>query len=90
MALFQEVDHIIVKMGRRAANARTLLNHLYVNPTVTVNQVSELLGSKYLAANQLISALVDVGIIAESTGWQRNRMFIFRRYLQIFDHKNKI
>lgn len=34
---------------------------------------------------QLISDLVDLGILEEMTGWQRNRLFIFRSYMDTFD-----
>ena len=57
---------------------------------MNVNQVSELLGVQYHAANQLVSALVDVGILQEETGWQRNRLFVFRRYLNVFIDENEI
>ena len=90
LALRQEVDAQIMTLGRRAENGHLLLRHLYQEPAVTVNQESELLGVQYHAANQLVSALVDVGILQEETGWQRNRLFVFRRYLNVFIDENEI
>jgi Fic family protein len=90
LALRQEVDAQIMTLGRRAENGHLLLRHLYQEPAVNVNQVSELLGVQYHAANQLVSALVDVGILQEETGWQRNRLFVFRRYLNVFIDENEI
>ena len=55
---------------------------------MNVNQVADLLGVKYYAANQLVGALVDLGILQEMTGWQRNRLFVFRRYLNVFRDEN--
>lgn len=57
---------------------------------MNVNQVADLLEIKYYAANQLVGALVDLGILQEMTGWQRNRHFVFRRYLDVFRDENEI
>lgn len=90
LTLRQEVDAQIVTLGRRAENGHTLVRRLYQEPVVNVNQVAELLGIKYYAANQLVGALVDIGILKEETGWQRNRLFVFRRYLNVFGDENEI
>jgi len=84
LALRQEVDSQIVTLGRREGNAHTLVRHLYQEPVVNVNQVADLLDIKYYAANQLVGALVDIDLLQEETGWQRNRLFVFRRYLNVF------
>ncbi len=90
LTLRQEVDAQIVTLGRRAENGHTLVRRLYQEPVVNVNQVAELLSIKYYAANQLVGALVDIGILQEETGWQRNRLFVFRRYLNVFGDENEI
>ncbi len=76
-------------MGRRAGNARKLIMRLYENPAVTVNEVGETLGLRYVPANQLVAALVEMGVLKEITGWRRNRLFIFDRYMRIFEDQNK-
>ncbi len=90
LALRQEVEALIVTLGRRAENAHTLVRHLYQEPVVSVNQVTDLLGLKYYAANQLVGAMAEAGILKEETGWQRNRLFAFRRYLNVFSDGNQI
>lgn len=88
LALHQEVDVQVVTLGRRAENAHSLLLRLYQEPVINVNQVAEWLDIKYYAANQLVGTLVDLGILEEVTGWQRNRLFLFRKYLDVFSSKN--
>ncbi|MCB2180769.1 MAG: Fic family protein [Desulfobulbaceae bacterium] len=88
LALRQELDHEVVRLGRRAENARRLILYLYGNPTITVNKTMELLGVKYVPANSLISSLVDLGVLKEITGFQRNRVFIIHRYIDIFRDAN--
>jgi Fic family protein len=84
LTLRQEVDALVITLGRRAENAHILLRQLYQEPAVSVNQVCELLGLKYYTANQLVGAMVELGVLQEETGWQRNRIFVFRKYLDVF------
>lgn len=88
LVLRQELERDVVKLGRRAENARRLIILLYGNPAITVNFVSEQLGLKYYTANQLVTTLVELGILREVTGFQRNRIFIFQRYIDIFRVEN--
>ena len=74
----------MVTLGKRAENARALLVALYRKPIVSVNDVSTLLDVTHKAANGLVGQFVDLGILEEITGFQRNRMFIFRRYIGLF------
>ncbi len=62
--------------------------HLLDNPTVTVNRAMDLLGITYVRAYGLIAALVDVSILQEMTDCQRNRIFILKRYIDIFRDGN--
>jgi len=84
LSLRQETDKQVVTLGRRAENGRQLIMHLYKKPTVSVNSVMDILGIKVNPARQLIVALQDLGILSEITGYKRNRVFVFRRYLDIF------
>ena len=88
LKLRQEVDAKIVSLGRRAANGHMLVRFLYQKPHVNVNQVATHLNLSYAAANKLVSAFVELGILEEDTGWQRNRTFVFRKYMQLFADKS--
>ncbi|MFA5718873.1 MAG: Fic family protein [Desulfobulbaceae bacterium] len=90
LALRQEMDRKIVTLGRRAENGRRLIMLLYVTPAITVNSVAERLGLKYYTANQLVSAFTELEILKEATGYQRNRIFIFQNYVDIFRNENEI
>lgn len=84
LSLRQEVDQKILSLGRRAENAQKLMLQLYSNPAVRVNNVADLLDLKYYTANLLVQSLVDIGILKEITGWQRNRIFFFQSYFEVF------
>lgn len=61
-----------------------LLDFLYEKPIVNVRTVETGLDCSYAAANNLIGELVKLGLLEEMTGWQRNRRFAYRPYLQLF------
>lgn len=49
-----------------------------------MTDVQELTGTTYAAANQLVSRLVELGILLEITGYARNRRFRYEPYVALF------
>ena len=87
LTLKNEMDAAIFKMGRRAENARILIRYLYKTPWITVSQTEKILEINRNPARSLIRGLQELGVLEETTGFRRNRVFIFRRYMDIFkDH----
>jgi len=84
LKLHRSTENKLVKLGRRAENARKLLMHLYQSPVTTIKQVQTLLNLNYVPANQLVNSLVDMNILKETTGYSRNRIFIFYSYIDTF------
>ena len=50
------------------------------NPVVTVNSAIRLLDTTKPTAGKAVSALVDAGVLEETTGRERGRQFIYREY----------
>jgi Fic family protein len=71
-------------LGRAAGNGHRMLEALFDRPIVAVTDVQELTGTTYAAANQLVSRLVELGILLEITGYARNRRFRYERYVALF------
>ena len=84
LKLRQEIDLLIVKYGKRAENAQILLNYLYKNPSISIKDTASILELSHQAATSLIKKLVADQVLSEYTGYQRNKVFIFSRYLAIF------
>lgn len=74
----------ILRMGKRSIKGLELLHALFKNPAVSVKTIQDLTGLSPKAANDLVSAFVDKGILTETTGFQRNRIFVFQEYLRLF------
>ncbi len=78
-----EKDRILL-IGKRSKQALELLHALFKNPVISVKQAQQMTGLSPKAANELVAACVERGILAETTGFQRNRVFAFSEYLSLF------
>jgi len=74
----------LVRLGKKLPRALQLLTHLYKVPRVTAADVGAVLGVTPATANSLIRDFVKLGILRESTGGKRNRLFTFKEYLELF------
>lgn len=77
-------DLIASHLGGAAGNGHRTLEHLLAHPIVSVNQIRDLTGTTYPAANSLVDRLREVGILTEVTGQQRNRRFRYDPYIRLF------
>ncbi len=75
----------IPTLGRKTNLAQTFLHHLYGRPIVDSQEVSEKLSITTPRALRLIEDFIRLGILVEVTGYKRNRIFIFEKYLSLFE-----
>ena len=50
----------------------------------TAQQVAETLEISLVSSYKLIDDFIKAGMLNETTGFKRNRFFIFKEYLEIF------
>jgi Fic family protein len=85
LLLKQQAELQIQKgFGRRANTGLQLLNTLLQNPLITVDDAAKATRLSYKAANDLVEQMVKGGILKETTGQGRNRIFVFDNYLNAF------
>ena len=84
MTLRHEVEHQILTLGKRAENAKKLLLHLYQRPMVSIGDVAEMLSLTHQSATALVKQLENLNILVETTGYGRNRLYLFKRYFDLF------
>lgn len=84
MTLRHEVEHQILTLGKRAENAKKLLLHLYQRPMVSIGDVAGLLEVTHQSATALVKQLESLNILVETTGYGRNRLYLFQRYFELF------
>ncbi|MCL5979577.1 MAG: Fic family protein [Gammaproteobacteria bacterium] len=84
LALRTEAEHAVLELGKRAANARQVLNLLYRKPVVSAADIEKALSVSTPTANALIRDFEKLGMLQEITGQQRGRAYAFDRYLRLF------
>lgn len=78
-------ETIAEQLGRSGANGMRIIEHLYRQPYISVGKVQNIIGATYATANNLVARLVELGILHEATGHKRNRRFLYRDYVELFD-----
>lgn len=84
LGLKQEMDTIIVSFGKKAHNASKLVEYLYQKPIVSITEIVEPLNISKPTANALIKEFEKKGVLFEVTGYERNKLFTFEKYLNIY------
>ncbi len=84
IVLKNKMDSLILSLGRKAKIAQQFIYHLYKKPILTSNDTVSALEITPKTANSLIQDFIKLGILKETTGYQRNRIFEFEEYLSLF------
>jgi Fic family protein len=80
-------DHraiITSNLGRGAGKGLVLLEQLFFRPIVNVNTVMSITGLSVARANTLVAEFERIGLLHETTGRRRNRVFSYQPYLSLF------
>ena len=70
--------------SRRAKPANKLLQFAFSHPSFDTAKVSNHLNISRASANTLVKEMSNIGILKESTGFSRNRIFTLHQYLDLF------
>lgn len=62
-----------------------LLDLLFARPIVNVRVVENSLQCAYVTASKMVEQFMDLGLLQEITGWQRNRLYRYEPYLALFE-----
>lgn len=86
LALKERIEREILPRfsQRRQDNVQSLMRRLYGRPIVDVETVRDWLGVSTNTAAALVMDLVTHEVLHEITGRRRNRLFVFREYLDLF------
>ena len=85
VALFKEDSARVQAAGRGAATMLRVLRALHERPVITLNEVSRRAALSFPTAAKRMHALVSEGVARELTGYRRNRVFAYSRYLAILN-----
>ncbi len=77
-------ERIIDALGRRSGSGLALLDELFKRPVVRTRAVEQMLQVSQPTASALVRDLLELGLLRELTGKQRNRVFAYADYLNLF------
>lgn len=82
--LTMEMDKMIMNLPVKPENARKVLDVLYDEPVVSRKRIIEYTGIKFTTLVGVIKAFQERGILIETTGYSRNQIFAFQKYIDLF------
>lgn len=79
-----EMDKIIMDLPVKTDNAKKVLDVLYSEPIVSRKKIMESTGMKFTTLAGVINVLQERNILIETTGYSRNQVFAFQKYIDLF------
>ena len=76
---------LVAEKAPNAASGQKLLDSLFQQPLISVREVEQAVDCSYATANTLVRHFEDIGILKEMTGQQRNRVYRYNSYLDLFE-----
>ncbi|MDR1728318.1 MAG: Fic family protein [Acidobacteriota bacterium] len=73
----------IEKMGRVSGTTATVFRYLEANPIIEIGRTATALAMSYNTAAAAVKRLCDIGVLAQTSGEQRNRIFSYVDYLDL-------
>jgi Fic family protein len=83
--LREECEAKIFEKSKRIRFAKEFLQYLYTQPIIDGQEIANLFNVGLSTALRLIDNFVELDILQETTGFKRNRIFIFYKYVQLFE-----
>ena len=83
VALHDKNEAAVQSLGRARLNARRVFDYLAACPIIEINKTAEALGLSFNTVSAAINRLVDIGILEQTKGGRRNKIFAYKDYLDI-------
>ena len=83
--LFNRDRKKIETLGRPAASVLRVFQHMQRNPIIAIPSAAKRIGISAPTVAKSLGHMIDLGILEETTGRERHRLFVYRRYLDILN-----
>jgi len=84
LQLQKNMDIKIQSLGIRGNDARKVIEFLYSQPVIDAARIGIITGKSKATNYKLIDSLENLGILKEITGALRNKLYVFKDYLELF------
>ena len=82
--LTMEMDKIIIDLPIKAENAKKVIDVLYNEPIINRKKLMETTNIRPSTIKDTVNVLLENNIIVETTGYSRNQVFAFQKYIDLF------
>ena len=79
-----EMNEVILKLPVKAENAKKVIDVLYQELIINRKMIQQRTLLKDTALKSVVNALVKEGLLVETTGFNRNQIFSFQKYIDLF------
>lgn len=79
-----EMNSVVLNMPVRPENARMVIDCMYNEPIINRKILMEKTGLKPTALKSVVNSLLEKELIVENTGYSRNQIFTFEKYINLF------
>ena len=83
--LFRTDKEKIEHFGRGAASAMLIYRHAQVNPLFSIKSAAREMKVSFPTASAAVARMTDAGILRESSGKRRDRLFLYSKYLDVLN-----
>lgn len=77
----------LIQADGNSPRMAAVVDFVFSRPILSVRQVEKGLHMPYMAAKRYVEKLVDAGILQETTGYARNRVFLAREIFQALENQ---
>lgn len=84
LQLQKNLETRITTLGSRGNEARKVINSLYTQPVTDATRIGEITRKSKATSYKLLEELEKLGILKEITGAQRNKIYTFHEYVELF------
>ncbi len=84
LQLQKSLDIKLQSLGNRINEARKIIEYLYNQPIIDIARVSKITGKSKATNYKMLEDLERLEILKEITGAQRNKLYVFNDYLELF------
>lgn len=85
VSMFDEHQSQIQSLGRPAPSVLKVFQHLQRNPSVSIPATADKTGVSAPTVAKSLEHLRQLGIVTETSGRERNRLFVYEQYLKVLN-----
>lgn len=84
-SLFEQDLQKISKLGRARFSCEAIIEYMKLLPQVTVSSVASELGMTAPTARSALNHMTSIGVIEEKSQRKRDKVYVYRKYLDILE-----